>query len=326
MSESLENITAPQDDLKRQKQPWWRWLITTAALGLFVYVISQQGWDEFIETLKTVSLPFALAGLALLFVSRQVVAARWYALLKISEKPIRYWETLKLTYAGLFASNFLPTSIGGDLVRFIGMTQRGVDGALVLASLIIDRVIGMAGMSLLVPGGIYMVTHPLTPAMLTLAPARLTAVSGFGITLHKLWERLLGFLKTTIIDLLIWVKRPKDLFFAFLFTLIHEFVIFGMVWFFLHSLGENVPYWTVASLYSLSYLATLIPLSIGGLGIQEMSITYLYSQFGGVSIQAALALAVLSRMAFVLNSLPGAFVLPSVLKERDKTQLSTTKK
>ena len=105
---------------------------------------------------------------------------------------------------------------------------------------------------------------------------------------------------------------------SLVFTLLHELILFGMFWFFLRSVGENIAYWTIASLYSLSYLATLIPLSIGGLGIQEMSITYLFSNFGGVSVQAALALAVLSRLAFVINSLPGAFFLPLILREHNK--------
>lgn len=314
MSDLRKNTTSPEEELKRQKQPWWRWLVTVVAFGLFIYIISQQGWDEFITTLGSISPTYALAGLALLFVSRQAVAARWHALLKVAEKPVHYWETLKLTYAGLFASNFLPTSIGGDLVRLIGMTQFGVDGALVLASLIIDRLIGLAGMSLLLPGGIYMVIHPLALATSNLPTTQKAALNGLGLTLHRLWKRIFGFMKTTIKDLLFWVKRPKNLLSAFLFTLFHELALFGMLWFFLHSLGEEVSYWTVACLYSLSYIATLIPLSIGGLGIQEMSITYLFSQFGGVSMQASLALAVLNRMAFLLNSLPGVFVLPSIIK------------
>lgn len=314
MSDLVKNTTSPEDELKRKKQPWWRWLVTAAALGLFIYIISQQGWDEFITTLHTVSPTYALAGLALLFVSRQAVAARWYALLKVAEKPVHYWDTLKLTYAGLFASNFLPTSIGGDLVRLIGTTQLGMDGALVLASLIMDRLMGLAGMSLLLPGGIYMVIHPLTTAMPDIPTTQMIMANGLGITMQRLWARILGFLNTTIKDLLFWVKRPKNLLSAFLFTLLHELALFGMLWLFLRSLGEEVSYWTVASLYSLSYIATLIPLSIGGLGIQEMSITYLFSQFGGVSMQASLALAVLNRMAFLFNSLPGVLVLPSILK------------
>jgi glycosyltransferase 2 family protein len=301
--------------IKKQKQPWWRWLITILAVGLFFFIIYQSR-DDFILTMQTASPGLALAGLILLFISRQVVTARWHALLSISDKPINYWETLKLTYAGLFATNFLPTSIGGDLVRFIGMTQLGIDSALVLASLIMDRLVGLVGMSFMVPGGLYLATHTIQPESTLTSMA--ISINGFLLSINHLWQKFLFFVQKIIGDVLFWLKHPKNLFLSLFFTIIHELLLFGMFWFFLRSVGENISYWTIASLYSLSYLATLIPLSVGGLGIQEMSITYLFSHFGGVSVQAALALAVLSRLAFIINSLPGAFFLPSILREHNK--------
>jgi uncharacterized membrane protein YbhN (UPF0104 family) len=308
--------------IKTQSQPGWRWAITVIAIGLFVYLIYKSK-DDFLRTMQTASPGYALAGLALLFISRQFVAARWYALLQTSEKPVSYRDALRLTYAGLFATNFLPTSIGGDLVRFVGMVQSGVDSALVLASLIMDRIVGMAGMSIMVPGGVYLLAHPVQSVAFSLTSSIAFSASGLRLSLNKLWEKLIKFLRQLLKDLLFWFKHPRNLLLSFLYTLIHETILFGMLWFFLRSVGENVPIWVVASIYSLSYLATLIPLSIGGLGIQEMSITYLYSNFAGVSVQAALALAVLSRMAFIINSLPGAFFLPSILRKQNEEKKRT---
>jgi uncharacterized membrane protein YbhN (UPF0104 family) len=288
---------------------------------LFAFIIYNSR-DDFIRTLQTASPGYALGGLVLLFISRQIVAGRWYALLQTSEKPVKYIDALRLTYAGLFATNFLPTSIGGDLVRFVGMVQLGVDSALVLASLIMDRIVGMAGMSIMVPGGVYLLSHPIPSAAFTLSSPFAISASGFMLSMNKLWEKLLSFLRQLLKDILFWFRHPKNLFLSFFYTLIHETLIFGMFWLFLRSVGENVPFWVVASIYSLSYLLTLIPLSIGGLGIQEMSITYLYSNFGGVSLQGALALAVLSRLAFIINSLPGAFFLPSILRRQNEEKKS----
>ena len=317
MPSSPQPLEINNDEIKQQKQPWWRWLITIASLALFVYVISKQGWNDFFNTLKKASLSDALAGLVLLFISRLAVAARWQALLQVSKKRINYWDNLKLTYAGLFATNFLPTSIGGDLVRFIGMAQRGIDSALVLASLIMDRVVGLIGMSVIMPSGVYLLTHPFGITLYTLISHPWVVSAGFFPAVANIWEKLIRFLQKTLKDLVFWLKRPKNLMLSLLFTFVHMLLLFSMLWMFLKAVGEETPYWVVASLYSLSYLATLIPLSIGGLGIQEMSITYLYSHFGGVSLQAGLALAVLTRMAFVLNSLPGALFLPEIMRVRE---------
>jgi len=316
--DSLETNQTESETLKKQGQPWWRWLITILSLALFLYIIYQSR-NDFLLTIQTAIPGWALAGLAVLFGSRLMVSARWHALLKISDHPLKFWETLKLTYAGLFATNFLPTSIGGDLVRFIGMTQIGIDSALVMASLIMDRVVGLIGMLFMVPGGLNLIAHPLQTNQSTTTMT--LSISALPASLGKLWQKLLDFIHKIFHDLLFWLKHPRNLFTSLLFTLFHELLVFGMLWFFLRSVGEDIPYWTIAFLYSLSYLATLIPLSIGGLGIQEMSITYLFSNFAGVSMQAALALAVLNRLAFVINSLPGAFFLPSILKEHQKVKV-----
>jgi len=313
MPEKKPSQNISNGGLSEKPIPWWRWLITSLALALFIFVISQQGWGEFFQTLKNASLEYALAGLVVLFVSRLLVSARWYELLCISPTKIKYLDVLKLTYAGLFATNFLPTSIGGDLVRFIGMTRWGLDSALVLASLIVDRLVGLSGMTVMLPGGIYLLTHP-GGALMNLLPFSSAGVVAHESWLKKTWNKILQFIKKTIGDLFIWLKHPKQLLLSYFFTFLHMACLFGMLWFFLRAVDENIPLWVVASIYSLSYLATLIPLSIGGLGIQEMSVAYLYSTFGGVSTQAALALAVFIRISFVINSLPGVIFLPSLLR------------
>jgi uncharacterized protein (TIRG00374 family) len=223
----------------------------------------------------------------------------------------------------LFATNFLPTSIGGDLVRFVGMVQLGVDSTLVLASLIMDRIVGMAGMSLIVPGGVFLISHPIQAMSYSVTSTFAISINGFIPWMNNIWQKFLAFIRKLFQDLLFWLKRPSNLLLSLFFTLIHQTLLFGMLWFFLRSVGEDVPLWVIASIYSLSYLATLIPLSIGGLGIQEMSITYLYSTFGGVSVQAALALAVLTRLSFVINSLPGAFFMSSILRKQKEDKKIT---
>jgi hypothetical protein len=68
-------------------------------------------------------------------------------------------------------------------------------------------------------------------------------------------------------------------------------------------------------LWSLNYfVTTFLPVSINGLGLQELTITSLYVQFGGVSMEAGLALAVLWRLVTILASLPGAIFLPEILR------------
>ncbi|MBW6474542.1 MAG: hypothetical protein K0B14_15555 [Anaerolineaceae bacterium] len=48
----------------------------------------------------------------------------------------------------------MPTTIGGDVVRLAGAMRLGIGGSLAAASLMVDRLIGMAGMAMAAPLGL----------------------------------------------------------------------------------------------------------------------------------------------------------------------------
>jgi glycosyltransferase 2 family protein len=63
----------------------------------------------------------------------------------------------------------------------------------------------------------------------------------------------------------------------------------------------------------LTYFVTLLPISINGLGVQELSLTFMLTHFGGITEPTALTLAFLIRILQMFASLPGAFCLPDVV-------------
>ena len=92
--------------------------------------------------------------LLLIFISRLATVGRWHMLLQIESVKVNWKDSLRLTFAGLFAANFLPTTIGGDVVRLAGAIRLGIDGSFVAASLMVDRLIGMTGMAIAAPLGL----------------------------------------------------------------------------------------------------------------------------------------------------------------------------
>jgi uncharacterized membrane protein YbhN (UPF0104 family) len=308
-----------QEEPKSGKTPSWRWLLTALAILIFIVVLSRQDWDTFLIAIKKLSWQNILTALAALLFSRLAVAGRWYALLRISEKEVPYTECLKLTFAGLFASNFLPTSIGGDVVRLIGLIQMGVEAALSTASLIMDRLVGLGGMSLFLPYGIYLVFHPADQILRSTCNPQIFSLSFSLIpSIRNLWQKALGFLKKIWQSILLWLKYPASLSLSFGFTFIHMACLFFMLWILLQGLDEPMPFLKTGAIYSLSYIITLFPISISGLGIQEISIAYFYSHLGGISIEAGIALAILIRISFMLTSLPGTIYLQKVIKGKKR--------
>ena len=181
----------------------------------------------------------------------------------------------------------------------------GFDRAVCLASIAADRLIGMLGMTMTLPIGI---VH--SWSLLSADPASLLTVVWF--------QRPLAFLKRTFSTFAIWLKQPAALFGALAFTWIHMLCLFGSIYIFVDGLGSYTSFWMVAGLWSLTYFITLVPISINGYGLQELSFTFFMSNVAGLTPAVSLSVAVLIRAYFIISSLPGAFFLPSMLSVMNK--------
>jgi glycosyltransferase 2 family protein len=216
---------------------------------------------------------------------------------------------------GLFASNFLPTTIGGDLVRMAGAVYLHIDAGVSAASLVVDRLVGMAGMASLAPFGLAIVLRPVGTA---LAPrwsfsllTGLARLPGVGWAYRKGEKFARSLLRSSVY----WLRHPISLVWALLCTYGHMFFTFLAIWLLLSGMHQSLSFGWIGALWSLNYfITTFVPISINGLGLQEVSIATLYSHFGGVSMEAGLALAIFMRLLPMLASLPGVLFLPDILR------------
>jgi glycosyltransferase 2 family protein len=274
---------------------------TFIAIGLIFLLLKEGGWNEVLDALRQVPLMRIILGLALILVSRMFVATRWYILMRSGNVKISFTDSIALTFTGLFANNFLPTTIGGDVVRLAGAMQLGYDRAVCLASLAADRIVGMLSALITLPLGLIPALHVLKQG----------ATNSF--VFSTLFSQLSDFIKRTLQTFSIWVSRPYALLAAFGCTWGHMLCNFLMFYVLIEGLGGHVGFWLIAGLWSLAYFVTLIPISINGLGVQELSQTILFSTVGGLTMPVSLTIAVLYRAFYITASLIGAFYLPGIL-------------
>ena len=132
--------------LSKNRQTIARLAGSLLAVVLLVILVREESGAELTAALKRVSIWYFLGALLVMLISRMFVVVRWHILLRSAGVDISFWRTAMITFTGLFANNFLPTTIGGDVVRLAGAMQLGYDRAICLASMVADRLIGMAGM------------------------------------------------------------------------------------------------------------------------------------------------------------------------------------
>jgi uncharacterized membrane protein YbhN (UPF0104 family) len=282
------------------RQTLIRALGSVLALVLLLILIQEQGDGKLFSALRRVSIGYFLAAVVTLSISRMFAALRWHILLNSAGVKIPFLRSIMLTFTGNFSSNFLPTTIGGDVVRLAGAMQLGYDRAICVASLVADRLIGLAGMSVALPLGLIPVFS-------------LGHGASQSIAVSALIQKGIDFAKRTLASFSIWLKKPFALIGSLLATFGNMAFIYLTIYLLLLGVDHHVSYWLVAGLYTLTYFVSLFPVSINGLGVQELSMTFLLVQLGGLTSSESATVALLTRLLFIITSLPGAFFLPAIL-------------
>jgi uncharacterized protein (TIRG00374 family) len=110
-----------------------------------------------------------------------------------------------------------------------------------------------------------------------------------------------------------WAKKPWVVFRAFVVSWLSIFVIFIGLWLLNLGLDIQVKLVQVMGISAISYFITMLPISINGYGLREVSMTFFYTLIGVSPDQAAI-FALLSRFLILFATLPGAFFIGNFKK------------
>ncbi len=129
-------------------------------LGLLVWVIvrywhfypQENGEDVGLATAlaRPIVLPAFGAAFLLWTVSVLITFARWYVLVRAQGLPFTPAAALRLGLIGLYWSTFLPGSVGGDIIKAAFVAREQERRTVAVATVILDRVIGLCGLFWLV--------------------------------------------------------------------------------------------------------------------------------------------------------------------------------
>jgi glycosyltransferase 2 family protein len=307
-----------------------RFLVTAlklvVSLGLLAVLFARTDMSSLWRTVRTASLPWALAALGIYLVQMLVGAWRWGVLLGAQHVQVARRRLLASYLVAAFFNNFLPSNIGGDVIRIRDTSAPARSRTLAATVVLIDRGIGLLGLVLVAAMGATAAVGaggaravPVLPewlwtglllATLASAPA-VIAPAGVGRLLQPLTvfhPEWVGAQIARITQTLAkFRERPSSLVRAFGGAVVVQgllVVFYGAV---ARSLNIPVAASHLAVIVPISFVVQMLPLSVNGFGVREATFSYYFSRIG-LPIESALALSLGSTALVMLFSLSGAGV------------------
>ncbi len=308
----------------RARRGPWLWVFKGLVSGGLLYLLfSRVDVARLWALTRTASWTWLGAALGLYLLMVVVSAWRWHLLLSAQHVAATLPRLLRSYLVATFFNNFLPSNIGGDVIRI--RDTAGAAGSKTLATtvVLVDRGIGLLGLVFVAALGASLTARasdtlgPSGPALLWLA-----VIAGVGLAVPIiLWPewvgRLLHPLKTLHQE---WVEEritrlvgalakfrsaPGALGLGLAGAIVVQAILVGFYAAIAAALGVPVPTAHLAILVPLSFIVQMAPLSVNGFGVREATFGVYFTRLG-LPLESALAVSLIGAVLIMLFSTTGA--------------------
>jgi uncharacterized membrane protein YbhN (UPF0104 family) len=291
--------------------------------GLMGWLLSGTDVIRLLSYARSASLPWLGAALALYFLMILASAWRWGLLLDAQGVRTSGGTLVRSFLVATFFNNFLPSNIGGDVVRIRDTAPAAGSKTLATTIVLIDRAIGLIGLVLVaavgatLAGGMGGESGPVWAAGLWLVlgvamVASLPAVFS-PATVHRLLQPLTILHAEWVGERIervthaLWRFRakPSALVGCFAGAILVQAILVGFYLAIVHAMGITVSPWHLAVIVPVSFIVQMVPISVNGFGVREATFGFYFTRLG-LPLESAIMVSLMGAGLVMLFSLSGA--------------------
>jgi glycosyltransferase 2 family protein len=285
-------------------------------------------WRECLDTLKVANIYWLLAVFVIIHIDRLFMVYKWAILLRKSGTSISASTALKSYYIGSFWGTFLPSSVGGDVVRIGWLIKEVKNRVILISSIIIERIFGALAQAIVAFASFILLTEyvsirlPMLPRILglLLLLTIMTVAVLFNGPMYRICKKAmisfnlhrLNQMTEKLEKSMLTFRGKPGLLIIFLGLSISEQVLpvastFLMAKAFLIDLPLI---WAIISV-PIILAVSRMPISINSFGVREGAYAFMFS-LAGIPISQSVMMSVADRLLLLIATLPGALwtVLP----------------
>ena len=313
-------LEAPAGGLRRQ------WLGVTLAVFIVVMLALWLDIGQVAEILSHMPLAAVAAVVLMILLDRIVMAWKWLLLLRVGGVHLPLRRAARWYLQGTISAAFMPTQVGGDLLRGYWASRPTRRRAFVFASLVMEKVLGLlSALHFGIAGSVVLLCWLLSDYIWLWPLLGIAAIVGtsmvFILSLHarvhstilKLLARtkgrkVLGLLHRLYVAYSHFSMARGALLRNYLITLGGHLLKMGVYVLIAVALGYAATPLLLFAVTTLHALVMRIPISPDGWGIGELSAVALYGLIG-IHAEGAFAIMLVYHLAVLIACSPGLLFL-----------------
>jgi glycosyltransferase 2 family protein len=291
------------------------WVRLAITLAILAYLGSQLDMSAAARAVLRIDLRYLAVVLCLVALDRSIMILRWLRLLRASDVNVRTSQAVSIFLVSSFVGSFLPAGVGGDMARAYGLSRATSASSEALASVAVDRVLGI--LALLVMGLIGLALW--TPATATDWRAPILFVLVLAACAAAFWADRVGRLLIPrsfhgwgVVRRLLNVgdavgryrSRPGVLLRVMGWSVAVQVLRITQAYLLGLGLGIAVPFRYYLVFMPIGLLMLLLPISVSGFGLPQGVIVWLLRPMR-VADEQSFALSTLIVLTGLAGNLPG---------------------
>jgi uncharacterized protein (TIRG00374 family) len=293
-------VTTPQPETHPSKRNWPRRMLLTilqyGGSALVLYLLfrllpGRQVW----QALGLLPVQLWLLVLLGYLAAHCIGAAKYRLVLNIGGAGISVRQAARCYFAGLFGSLFLPSLIGGDILRLAMVLRVAKSRAGVVLGSFVDRISDFAALALLagigaalVPGALDLRSRKIFEMVSGIAILAIALAAGviavlpvrrFSFRMKRRFVRLRGAVRSMM-------KQPAAMLRALSMSVTVQVIFIILNVMLADACGLHLPFRIWLFAWPLAKLAAAVPITQAGIGVREAALAALLVPFGATAVLA----------------------------------------
>jgi uncharacterized protein (TIRG00374 family) len=286
---------------------------------LLWWLFSKIDTEKTIEILQTADLTYLYFAGGIFFICQSFLLVRWFIFIKALNLEARPMVVTRFFFIGLFGNLFLPSAIGGDLIKIIGLCKNSSQKPRVVASVLLDRLSGFASIVIVAVGsfiiGYRYVNEPqliIPIAIIGVGSVVVAAILfnekiyAFGCRIFSFFPKVQKSLMQMHYDIMLMQDNKMEGVKAIALSSVGQLVYAVTFWLSAKALHADTPLLYFFIFVPLICVASSLP-SIGGLGVREAGAAYLLGKVG-VASEVAVSISLISFLFMIMMGLLGGMI------------------